>query len=519
MAKKVLVAALAVVVLVGAGVALWARSVLTGDAVRQAVAGQLSAALGKPVAIGSLSASIFPRVSMDLADVTIDQPARVTIGRLRVGTSLGALLSRRIEQATLHVDRARIELPLRLDVSTRSSDAAAGGEPPVRLVSVDEIEFSGVEIVSGGRTLAGDAALRWQNGQISIDRADLRAGDATVHVAGTITSLDGPTGELKVTSEALDALGLVEFFSTFAEGASADAGAGAPTAATAPPDAARAAAASPLNLTVAIEAGRATFGGLAIEGLTSRARVTTDAIRLDPIDFRVFGGSSAGSLTFVPGQTPTIALVAALKDVDVAEAMTFAGSPDTITGRASGRIDVTARGVTATEIARTASGTARLEMTDGTVKGIGYVRQAVLVGSMRADSQAQAASGDRGTDAFSRMGLSAAIGGGTARTTDLQFESPDVLLHAAGVVQLVDATVDLAGDVQLSEALSKSAGRDLVRYTQTGGRVTLPVSVSGPLAALRVRVDVADATKRALTNRAAEEAKKALSKTLGRIIK
>jgi hypothetical protein len=49
--------------------------------------------------------------------------------------------------------------------------------------------------------------------------------------------------------------------------------------------------------------------------------------------------------------------------------------------------------------------------------------------------------------------------------------------------------------------------------------VTLPVSVSGPLAALRVRVDVADATKRALTNRAAEEAKKALSKTLGRIIK
>ena len=138
----------------------------------------------------------------------------------------------------------------------------------------------------------------------------------------------------------------------------------------------------------------------------------------------------------------------------------------------------------------------------------------MLVGSGRADSQARART-EQGSEAFSRLGLTAAVASGVATTNDVRFESPDVLLAAGGQVRLTDATVRLAGDVQLSETLSKQAGQDLYRFTQKDGRVTLPATVSGPISDLQVTIDMAAATKRALGNKANEELKKAL----GRIIK
>jgi hypothetical protein len=90
------------------------------------------------------------------------------------------------------------------------------------------------------------------------------------------------------------------------------------------------------------------------------------------------------------------------------------------------------------------------------------------------------------------------------------------------VVGLVASTVALKGKVQLSDALSQRAGRDLVRYTQEQGRVTLPATVTGLIEALSVRIEVGDMARRALQNAANEqkervkqEATKALSKKLG----
>jgi hypothetical protein len=71
----------------------------------------------------------------------------------------------------------------------------------------------------------------------------------------------------------------------------------------------------------------------------------------------------------------------------------------------------------------------------------------------------------------------------------------------------------------LSDELSQRAGRDLVRYTQEGGRVTLPVTITGSADNPHVRIDIADAAQRAVVNRAAEEAQKALKKGFGGLFK
>ena len=106
--KKVAIGFAVILVLGSIALAILARSVLTGENVRAAVAAQLSSALGQPVTIGALGASIYPRVTMDLADVAIGQPARIQLHQVHVGTDFRALLSRRVEHADVRVDGARI---------------------------------------------------------------------------------------------------------------------------------------------------------------------------------------------------------------------------------------------------------------------------------------------------------------------------------------------------------------------------------------------------------------------------
>ncbi len=120
---------------------------------------------------------------------------------------------------------------------------------------------------------------------------------------------------------------------------------------------------------------------------------------------------------------------------------------------------------------------------------------------------------------FSRLGATLTVAGGSASTQDLRLESKDLLLAAAGAVRLDGSAVNLLGQVQLSEALSQQAGRDLVRYTQEQGRVTLPATITGPAGHLQVHIDVAAMAKRAITNRASEEVQKALKNGLGGLFK
>ena len=101
----------------------------------------------------------------------------------------------------------------------------------------------------------------------------------------------------------------------------------------------------------------------------------------------------------------------------------------------------------------------------------------------------------------------------------MRFESPDVLLAAVGTVQLDGRSVQLSGPLQLSEELSQQAGRDLVRYTAQNGKVTVPVTVEGPVDNLKVGVGLTDLAKRAVTNKATEEMKKGIGSVLKKIIK
>ena len=519
MVKKIVAAVAAVTVIAVIGAIVWAQSILATDTVRTAIAGQVAKAIGQPVAIGGIGASIFPRVTINLEQVTVGEPARIQVATIHVGTNFGALLSRRIEHGALRLSGAKIEMPLPSfggsPGSEAGSDGASGGGAPVEIVSIDEIVMNDVEIVSGGRTLRGDIEASIEGETLVLRSVELAADDTSISATGRVTNLAAPTGELKIKAGALNVDRLLAFAGDFAggSGTSSPAAAGKPAARTS------ASPASALNITVSLDADRASMGGLTIDKLTGTAKLNGDTVRLEPLAFGLFGGRYEGTLAANLGaRPPTFRWNATLTGVDVAAATAFAGIPDVVSGRLSGKIDLTGSGADAATAMKTARGTARIDVVDGIVKKLGLVRSIVIATSMRQGATKQAMAGGSSDEPFTRLGGTFRIADASASTDDLRFESKDLLLDAAGNVRADTTVVNLAGKVQLSDELSKQAGSDLTRYTQDQGRVTLPATITGPASNLSVRIDVADMAKRAITNRATEEAQKRL-KGLGGLIR
>jgi uncharacterized protein involved in outer membrane biogenesis len=505
MTRYIVAAALLLATLLG--VSLWARSMLSGERVRQAVERQLSASIGQPVAVTRVSVGIWPRATMRLEGVRIGEPARITMERLDLATGLRALLSRRIEHATATLVDARVELPLPSFAFEQGSNAAAGSDgPAVTIGSIDAIALRGLTVVSAGREWHGDLDLAPHDGGLELRHAALTTQGTDISVSGDFTTLAGPTGSLKVVAGNVDMIGVMALVSDVVQGVTLR----STPAGTAP------APASPMHLTVTIEAAHAAFGTLMLDTVRGRAVVTPGDVTFDPMRFGLFGGRYDGAVGLTLGAAPAFHLRASIADVDLGALTRFAGAADAITGRLAATMDVTGRGTTAADVIASVAGQARIDATNGTVRNLGLLRTVVVATSMRQDARTNLGTANA-QEPYSTLGATFRLSGGSAATDDLRFESPDLTLTAHGTLRLDGRDVDLGGDAQLSDALSKQAGRDLVRYTQENGRVTVPVTVTGRAGDLHVGVDLADAATRAIKNRLRESAIDAIRRGLDQL--
>ncbi len=507
---------LAVLLILGSlGLALLARWVLTGDNVRAAVAAQLQAAIGQPVTIGGLGASIYPRVTMELTDVSIGQPTRIQLRRAHVGTDFRALLSRRIEHADVLVNGARIELPLppfALPGATASDGSGAStSESPIEIASVDEIVLTDVSVISGGRTLQGAIEIVPQGSSVALRRVSLAADETTVEMTGAIDSLSPLKGRVEARATAVNFDRLLAFVSDFAA-------APAPASATSASSPASGSLAGSLVFDLTL--GRATTGALSLSDVRTTATVNPKDVTLSPLAFGVFNGRYEGSMHLTLGEATRFRWQGNVSGIDTGSVMAFASTPNTITGTLAGTVALEGTGLEMAQALRTSRGTVRVDIANGSIAGLALVRTIVLATSGRGGyaTSAQTAMTSQGTsrepERFSRLGATLALADGVIRTNDFAMQSTDVDLTGAGAVALATMATEVRGEVRLSNELSKKAGTDLYRYAQQDGRVTLPVTVSGPLTSLSVRIDVAEAASRAIRNRANEELNKAIERNI-----
>jgi len=113
-----------------------------------------------------------------------------------------------------------------------------------------------------------------------------------------------------------------------------------------------------------------------------------------------------------------------------------------------------------------------------------------------------------GGDRFTRIGATMQLANNIVRFSTISFASTDVDVDGSGTLNLAAGAIDVAGKARLSEALTAQAGRDLVRYTADANRVTVPVTVTGPVSAPRVNVDAGAVLRRAAENEMKSQIKK-----------
>src|SRR3954453_12567743 len=205
MLRKLLIGIVLLIVLVAGAVVLVARGVVGKDPLRTTLEQQLSASLKQPVRIARLGASFYPRVEIDLHDITIGQPAGATIAELSIRTGLRGLLSRRVEDAEVIVSNSRIPVPVAVGIAggvTSGAPSTAGSG--VTIVSVKTLAFRHVEVVAGSRSLLIDLESSLAGDRLEVARLSAQAEGTRLEATRAITSLSRRQGRFTGTASQLN---------------------------------------------------------------------------------------------------------------------------------------------------------------------------------------------------------------------------------------------------------------------------------------------------------------------------
>jgi uncharacterized protein involved in outer membrane biogenesis len=482
MIRRLALAAAALTLLVlalGAAGLYW---LLAGDGVRQALERQASAWLGEPVAIGQAGARLFPRVGIQLRDVRIGEPVRLTLASASLSTELMALLGRRVENADLELADSRIEFPLPSvrgsDGGAAAADTAAG--PGLQVVSVRSIALRDIRVVNRGRELLVSADSRLEAGTLTIGRFSAQSGETSLEAEGLVQLTPRIDARLRVTANRLDVDELLALAQAFVPPAAAgESGA---------------AAGLPGRIAARVSAEAARAGGVDVSQLATDFEIDGADVALSPISFQLFGGRYQGAINARLGDVMTASIRSRLMDLDVAQIAAYGGAPDTVTGRLTGAGTFSGEGADLGQVLASARGQGTAEIVDGSIRSLNLIRTVVLFfGRPAPDAQA-------GTDRFTRIDAKFSLADQRVRADALSLHSDDADIVGEGVLHTQSKALDGRFDLSLSEALSAQAGTDLMRYTREGNRVVLPAQLGGTLAAPRLTIDRDAALKRGLRN-------------------
>jgi uncharacterized protein involved in outer membrane biogenesis len=452
---------LALVLLASGAFVWWLRS----DAVRQTIVTQASAAFGMPVQIDTARAAVFPRLGVELLNVTVGDPSRLRLDRVSFATGFRVIWTRRVEDADIQLTGGSLDASLLAALAGRLADTPAAKTPadtlgPLAIVSIRSIRLRDVTLSAGGERfpISVDASL--QDDQLRLTNGVASVRDAAVQFDGAVTP-------------------------------------------------------RPFRLTADITAPDAMIGGHRAESLKARLNATPTAIVLDSITFELAGGHVQARASFdISRPNAPVNYRGRVSGIDVTRlGAAHGGQQKTVTGRLGATFAVDAPiDADSSALLENARGSIALDIRDGRMPGIEVVRQAVLRFANRAD---QAPRVDA-SDAFSELTASLALQSGAARLAQLTMKAEDFDITGNGTLSLVNWRIALDVDVTLTEALSQQAGRDLYRYARDGRRIVLPAIIGGTLFEPTATVDVGRAAGRALKNKAQEEIESFLERALKR---
>ncbi len=500
--------ALLVILLVGS------LQALKSAGARSRIASALSTALGQPVTIGALNASIFPTPSLSARDIGVggsDSAAApgVSLASVRIVPQLSSILPGRTLTID-HVDLTGLNISIRRDSAGRwliplppapSADTTGGGST----IDLNQLRARGgsIRVVddqlrapAGGPTVTTitgvEADLQARGGRVNVPRFTGRLGESVVTGSTDI----GPKGaELRLRSESIHAGDIPALFALAGMRAS-------------PLLSIRGKA--PFEMTVSLPPGFAThsvtgkaaieqvkFGTLSFEQLQAPFRLDRGVFILDPLTFTTYGGKQSGTVSVDINQpVPVYSIRTSVQNLDVNRALNANTTmKDFLAG--SGRLtgNVRGSGNTAAALKRTLTGTAGFELKDGVIRNfplLAAINQALGI--------------TQGTDRdtkFQSLSGTAKLGGGTARSNDLALRAGELSLTGNGTLGF-DQRLNLRLTAAASPAMSKQLTQRVALLQQLSndrGQVTFPVIVTGTTTAPRISVDLGSVAKKELESK------------------
>lgn len=481
MFKKIVIVTVAILAAAALAVVLYARSALASDNVRTTLEQHLSRQIGEPVRIASAAARVFPRVALELGNVTVGEPPEVSVERVSISTDLRGLFSRRIRDAEVTLSGGRVVLPAALALTTIGDGGPPGAEQAsaVTIESVRAIALRDVEVVAGPSSLRVNSDSALEGGQLKVSRLEVESARTRFDATGTVMT-GTRHGTFTIDAESLDIDELLAIAARLTPGGNDE----------------RSDPATPMRLELDVAARAGRFAGYDFTGCKATLAAVPGHIAMPALSFQMFGGGFAGSLDVDTSATaPRLRLRGKTDGLDVSQLAATAGRPGSITGRLAATVDLAATGDVATAVVQSTTGTADAAITNGVIPGLEMVRAIVL-----AFGKPKGAPPPGSGSAFSRIAGHFTIQNGVLRSNNVTFASRDFDMGGRASLAVKSGALEAHVDVVLSKELTAQAGTDLRRYAASDGRVIVPAQISGTLAKPTITLDLAAAMKRALEN-------------------
>ena len=223
--------------------------------------------------------------------------------------------------------------------------------------------------------------------------------------------------------------------------------------------------------------GKVQIGALKANGASAgniKAEIKLAGGKLDvsPYSADLYGGRLAGSLS-VDANSNRFEIKDTVTGVMLGPLLRDVAKKDMLDGRATLNLDVTTVGATVSALKKGLSGSAKIEVKDGAIKGINVAEsvRSFKPGSGAKSSQT-AGESTKQTD-FTEMSASFTIKNGVAHNEDLKAASPFLRLGGAGNIDIGNSTLDYTAKATLAATAKGQGGPADV------AGITVPVKLSG----------------------------------------
>lgn len=361
----------------------------------------------------------------------------------------------------------------------------------------------------------GDITLDRTQQQLVASKLSLTANDIALHGDASLRWSERPTARFTLQGEKLDLDPWLASQPTKKESGKAPAASATPTAQPAAP----ASAEPDLSALRAVDlSGNLSLAQLTVKGITLTHpkllfTLENGLLNLQQWQAGYDGGQLAAHGQLDSRQQPArYQLVASAKGLAMEPLLKQFADTGILSGQGELTLDASGSGLSTAALRRNIQGKLGLRVSDGAINGVNLPEMIREARATLKGQRAEYVKETRKTD-FSDLTASFVLGGGKARSQDIQLFAPALRVHGEGETNLVSEQLDFLFNTSVVGTSKGQGGRDIDELKD----VTIPVRISGSWSQPSYQLDLKALLQNntLLKEKARKEAERGLNKLLG----